>query len=218
MTITHLVLYTNHLQQQVQFYSQVLQLAAVSISDTAATYRTPGTTLTWHTGQAGAPYHFAFNIPANKATEAIAWLKQRVTLIPFEGKELVDFPNWNAESVYFYDADGNILEFIARKNLGNAVNEPFGPGQILNVSEVGLAVENIETTYNQLNQLSPLPVYWGNFNVFCAAGCEDGLFIIVDRHQKQWFPTLHAAHSANLNVYGDYNFSFSNGQIVPAAI
>lgn len=58
-------------------------------------------------------------------------------------EKVVEFPDWNAKSVYFYDAEENILEFIARYNLKTTTDEHvFGLHHILNVSEIAFSVED----------------------------------------------------------------------------
>ena len=64
-------------------------------------------------------------------------------LVDETGKDEFESKSWNSDSVYFKDAAGNVLEFIARHNLKNAVEEEFDSSQILNVSEIGLPSEDV---------------------------------------------------------------------------
>ncbi|MNL17020.1 hypothetical protein D3C87_1380890 [compost metagenome] len=65
-------------------------------------------------------YHFAFNIPENKLEEAIKWCADKIDLIMIENKRVIaNFETWNANAIYFYDNNGNLLEFIARHDLDN---------------------------------------------------------------------------------------------------
>ena len=72
-------------------------------------------------------YHIAFNIPENQIEAARDWLSQRATLIPHfqTGDTIIDWPAWNAHSVYFLDPAGNLLEVIARHALNTARNHRF---------------------------------------------------------------------------------------------
>lgn len=73
--------------------------------------------LNW-TGQ----YHFCFNIPENQFLQARAWLSKRIPLLKDEqGNDEFKSHSWNSTSLYFKDAAGNILEFIARHDQKNAV-------------------------------------------------------------------------------------------------
>lgn len=48
-----------------------------------------------------------------------------------------------SKSVYFHDAEENILEFISRYNLKDSTKDDFfDTKHILNVSEIGVAVED----------------------------------------------------------------------------
>lgn len=133
-------------------------------------------------------YHFAINIPENQITEAIAWLKPKVKLIEYEGSPLIDFPNWNAHSVYFYDPAGNIVELIARHNLNNSSNEPFSQKSFLNISEIGLPVENVKAFHDIISSNMGVELWSGNHETFAAIGDENGLLIVVTPH-RNWFPT-----------------------------
>ncbi len=53
----------------------------------------------------------------------------------------------------------------------------------------------------------------GDFEVFCAAGDENGLFIILNKEKRRWFPTDDIPHSSYFRVEGDYNIEFTNGKI-----
>src|ERR1044071_4210073 len=89
-------------------------------------------------------YHFAFNIPENQYHTAKNWISSRIPLLKDKtGKEDFASESWNSDSIYFLDASGNILEFIARHNLQNATDGSFDSSQILNVSEIGLPSENV---------------------------------------------------------------------------
>ena len=66
------------------------------------------------------------------------------------GKDDFDSTNWNSHSVYFKDAAGNVLEFIARRDLKNSVEGEFNSSHILNVSEIGLPSEDVIGLANEL--------------------------------------------------------------------
>ncbi|MDB5101372.1 MAG: hypothetical protein JWM80_5793 [Cyanobacteria bacterium RYN_339] len=135
---------------------------------------------------AAATYHFAFNIPENQLEEARQWLRARVPLVQHEGSEIVDFPNWNAHSVYFFDPAGNIVELIARHNLPNASRRVFGPEAFQEVSEVGLPVPAVAPVVDVLDAQWHQPLWWGNRETFAAVGDEQGLFIVVPEG-RTWY-------------------------------
>ncbi len=56
----------------------------------------------------------------------------------------------------------------------------------MGVSEIGMAVDNIGEIYDQLNAMNPLPIFDGNRDDFMAAGTEKGLFILLNKNERQW--------------------------------
>lgn len=194
MKIKTLLLYTADLQKQKDFYTEVLNLLLLKETSDSFTVQVGSSALTFQ-AHAEPPaekhyYHFAFNIPANQIKEGLAWLKNKgIEIIKDGDNEIIDFKNWNAEAVYFFDPAGNILELIARKKLDNASDQAFGAPSILNISEIGWPVENVRKTFDYVNAKYQMERYSGDLQRFCAAGDEEGLFILVDEAQKLWYPT-----------------------------
>ena len=104
------------------------------------------------------------------------------------GEEIVDFPVWNARSVYFYDADRNILEFIARRHCFSSETSNFTPNSIKGISEIGIATTEVKKVYDLLNSEIGIEKYTGDYEVFCAMGDDEGLFIVINKDKKTWFP------------------------------
>lgn len=211
MKIHSLKLNSSDLAGQTQFYSEVIGLELIKKSDSQATFRIGKSKLVLAQSDGFRPYHFAFNIPANREKEALKWLRDRVEILDFEGREIQDFDSWNAKAIYFYDTDRNIVEFIARKNLPNQSDDTFGSRSLLEISEIGMPVNDIEKAYDAINEIAKLKVYDGDFQRFCAIGDETGLFICIDKEKKTWFPTGEHAFSS------DFEIEFSeSGQLLKA--
>ncbi len=211
MKIHSLKLNSSDLAGQTQFYSEVIGLELIQKSDSQATFRIGKSKLVLAQSDGFRPYHFAFNIPANREKEALKWLRDRVEILDFEGREIQDFDSWNAKAIYFYDTDRNIVEFIARKNLPNQSDDTFGSRSLLEISEIGMPVNDIEKAYDAINEIAQLKVYDGDFQRFCAIGDETGLFICIDKEKKTWFPTGEHAFSS------DFEIEFSeSGQLLKA--
>jgi catechol-2,3-dioxygenase len=134
-------------------------------------------------------YHFAFNIPKNQFHAAKAWISKRIPLLHDEtGKNEFDSESWNSHSVYFKDTAGNVLEFIARHNLKNAVNGDFDSSQILNVSEIGLPSEDVIAFTNELCARLTLSVFKQEpSTTFTPVGDDHGLFILPIK-DRIWIP------------------------------
>jgi catechol-2,3-dioxygenase len=209
-----LVLFTSRLEEQLQFYSEKLGLPCVHNSSQEFSVQLGNSLLVYRERKNATPYHFAINIPANKIYEAAEWVRSRTDLLKNGNEELVDFRNWNAFSVYFHDVDQNIIEFIARKNLRNERNETFDSSHLLEISEIGVPVDNVEECYHSIHSIFSLPVYWGSTKeIFCAAGDEHGLFIIIDKTKKNWFPSNEKAYSSDFLLEAGKSLSFMNGKI-----
>ena len=201
MKIQQLILYTSNLAAQTHFYSKVLGLKILEQSEQKVVFEIGNSVLIFEKRSETKPYHFAINIPANKTAAALSWLKKRVSILKDGDSEIQNFDFWNAEAVYFYDADKNIVEFIARKNLKNASEKPFDETQLLEISEIGLGVNDIAKVFDFLNNNCQLLIYSGSLERFCAIGSENALFICINRNKKKtWFPTDDAIFVADFNV------------------
>ncbi|MEM6348202.1 MAG: VOC family protein [Bacteroidota bacterium] len=212
MHIKALTLYTSQIEKQCRFYGEVLGLQVRQVSDGSYRFRLGETFVRLQAAPNAQPYHFAINIPHNQSKAALAWLKERVEVLTFEGHEIQDFSNWQADAIYFYDEDQNIVELIARRTLANASEDTFGPHSMLEVSEIGMPTLNIEAKYHLILAQLGLPIYDGSFERFCAIGDEHGLFICIDKSKKKWFPTNDEAWSANFEALidnGAHTFSVS---------
>ena len=190
MNIAYLKLITKDLQKQYEFYANVLGLS-VHRSSTNMEVQAGTTTLAFTQAEPGfdGAYHFAFNIPENQLPAAIEWSSSRFPLLHDEtGKKIFGSKSWNSDSVYFKDAAGNILEFIARHEMNNAHQGNFDSAQILNVSEIGLPSENVIEWANQLCAKLGLSVFRQEPNeTFTPVGDNDGLFILPIK-DRIWMP------------------------------
>jgi len=181
MKITYLELPTKDLHAQRDFYAEVLELPA-ELNSSDLVVRAGNTDLLFTQATPGfdGAYHFAFNIPENQFDAAKAWISRHLKLVHDEGgKDEFGSESWNSDSVYFRDAAGNILEFIARHNLKNAVDEDFNSGQILQVSEIGLPSEDVLGLANELCTRLNLSAFRQPPNeTFTPVGDDRGLFIL----------------------------------------
>lgn len=190
MKFLEVELCTPRLNEQKEFYSDTLGMQTDFNTPVSFTAHAGATLLKFTESnlQEAPYYHFAFNIPENQLNDAIKWLGNRVKLIEYEGSPVIDFPNWNAHSVYFYDPAGNIVELIARHNLKNSSNEPFSAASLLSISEIGLPVESVKDFINLAEDKLNERLWWGNHEAFAAIGNEEGLLIAVTT-ERNWFPT-----------------------------
>ncbi|WP_249870057.1 VOC family protein [Oceanobacillus saliphilus] len=134
-------------------------------------------------------YHFAFNIFANKFIEAKSWVKGRVELNVRDGKDEADFSHLPAHALYFYDPAGNIVEFISRHSISEEGEEPFSIEGVLNISEIGLTVDDAINAGNKLIDIGinerdnqPLSSRYLNF----MGEKSKGIFIILNQPEREW--------------------------------
>jgi catechol-2,3-dioxygenase len=207
MRIHQLSIATDKLDEQLEFYSQVLGLPVLEQTSASLTLQVGASRLTFEPAKPGARpfYHFAFNIPSNQLGEAKVWAERRVKLIQDRhGADTFRSENWDAHQFYFYDPAGNILELIARHTLNNRSDTPFSPSSLLNLSEIVIVCDDVPATVRRLQGRTGAPLYRTELNdSFVPLGDEHGLFILV-RRSRVWFPdTGKAAEPAPFRI----NFS-----------
>ena len=208
MYITHLELATKDLHAQKEFYAKILELP-VELSANRLEVKAGATALVFVPAASDfeGAYHFAFNIPENQIRAAKEWLSTKVDLLRDENRlDEFDFSNWNAHSIYFKDAAGNILEFIARHDLKNTVQGGFAGSQVLNVSEIGLPSEDVIAFAKEICSQLNLSVFRGEpGETFTPVGDGNGLLIlpIVNRI---WYPNTGVpARLLPIRVQGESN-------------
>ncbi len=140
-----------------------------------------------------SPQHFAIRIPSASYADALAWLGERVELLTGEdGRPAFAFPDWNADSAYFADPDGNIVELIAHHDLPEPYAPPFGPSALLGICEAGMPVDDVGAFLDELERRTGGRRWSGNRETFAAAGTKSGSLIVVQRG-RVWYPTEAAA-------------------------
>jgi catechol-2,3-dioxygenase len=190
MNITYVEISSKDLPAQRDFYANILELPATL--DSAVLEVQAGKTVLRFTqapSEFNGAYHFAFNIPENQYQAAKQWITARAPLLRDKtGKEDFESQSWTSTSLYFLDAAGNVLEFIARHNLENAATGAFHASQILNVSEIGLPSEDVVTLANQLCTQLGLSVFKQEPNEsFTPVGDDNGLLILPIK-DRIWMP------------------------------
>lgn len=218
MRFKQLTLNTKNLAKITAFYNTTLNLPITSSTDSHVTFSIGKSALTFMYHPNATPYHIAINIPCNQELEGLNWLKKRVAILPHFNNEIIDFKNWNAKAIYFHDSDNNVVEFIARKNLKNYAISPFGSSSLLEISEIGLPVKNIARIFQFLNLNYNQQIYFGDFNAFCAIGDEHGLFIVINEHKKNWFPTNDIAITSDFNTTIAINHTLHHLEFINGAL
>ena len=150
--INELKLKTNQLRDLKNFYGELLGFSCKEIGDKQLMIQIGESKLIFEqTSAYGEPYyHVAINIPHNQFQEAKKWIQQYVSLQVEDGEDEAYFQNLQADSLYFLDPAGNIMEFIARHELKNDRFAAFTADTCLGISEVGIPTEHVIDTAEKL--------------------------------------------------------------------
>ncbi len=208
MHILKLEILSNDLDKTAAFYNQTLGLPVTAKNGTGISFSAGATELCFKLTTSQRPvYHVAFNIPHNLLSEALAWMEKKVEIIDAEpGTKIADFINWNAKSFYFFDYNGNILEFIARHNLPNQSPAAFDTNAIECVSEIGLAADDVAATCNEIMAAYDIPVFSMQPRLpnFIAMGNDHGL-LILSKVNRNWHLTQSPAQKHYTKVLVSHN-------------
>lgn len=213
MKITELTLAAPHPDEMKKFYNGALGFKEIEAgSDTDGfSFQAGHTRVNFIPGDRDAKYHFAFNIKPDQLNDAVKWINScgvELVFSPEDKGVIVDFLNWWAKSIYFFDPAGNIVELIARGGIGAAGNAPaFSSDSIVGISEIGIVTDDvvsmrewIETTHG-INAFSR----HSNTDQFSALGDDHGLILIVTTG-RNWFmgnfPAEHYPVSVTCDVEG----------------
>ena len=209
MKITALTLETSNLHNIVHFYQHTLGLTLTAQTQNEVHFQAGDTKLIFQEKKdSPAFYHLAFNIATNHLAQAIAWAEaHNLELLPSPKAEVITyFDAWKAQSIYFWDLNGNLLEFIAREDIQTVLDQPFTPKEMLNISEIGIVTtqpmqtaEGImqQTGLQYFDKAQPLPE-------FCAIGDDEGLLIFVTP-ERNWYPTAIKAQPGNAAIQLEVN-------------
>lgn len=202
MNIHELTLYSNNLKEQSDFYAHTLGFEIIHETESKLSFQIGDSILSFeYETEPKEQYHFAFNIPSNKEEDALRWLKDRLEILKDGESEIQYFDFWDANAIYFYDNDRNIVEFIARKTLNKESSEEFNSKGVLNICEIGIPTSNMADLREKLIDQLSIPQYSGDNSRFCSIGDEEGLFICLDKEIKDfWYPTNEKTYSVDFEI------------------
>jgi hypothetical protein len=176
------------------FYATTLGLGAAVEEGHAI-----GATMLVFEPHTGTPfYHFAILLPGDRFTAAETWVRQRVELLG----DSVHFAAWRADSLYFHDPAGSIVELIAHDGKAeNGRHGEFSPAEFIGLSEIGL-VGDVASITADLARLE-LDVFAGGGTDLAFLGEPTGT-VIVAAIGRGWLPLDRPAetHPVHLTVAG----------------
>lgn len=190
--IKELILYTVDIEKTFDFYSKKLKFKVFEYNNFSfKIFITKNNTITFKTTDKLLNlYHLAFNIPNNK----IEWNKEYyegvLSWIEYNNKKIIDLVCWGERSLYFYDNNGNILEFITRED-----------NVEMTIGEIGIPMNNILMKRDKIKEILNLSFYKENCmnSNFFSLGSNKGILIFVEEG-KTWFPTSIKAHFCEMEI------------------
>lgn len=180
-------LYTNNIKALRRFYVNILELEMTESTAEQFTVRIGESHLTFKHSEQPAFYHFAINIPGNQFSMMKYWMVDRVTLNREEGRDEVYFQSFDADSMYFEDPVGNIVELIGRRKrdlFGDLTKESF-----LSLSEIGLVTPHVAEVGDQLQNIG-LPLRGGTEvdpDTLNFLGRGDTFIVLVPQARRWYF-------------------------------
>ncbi|KGO86783.1 hypothetical protein Q765_09150 [Flavobacterium rivuli WB 3.3-2 = DSM 21788] len=203
MQIIELELLSDNLTETEKFYKKILGLEPYMREDKTRIFFTVGATkLIFRKSDNLKPvYHFAIDVPTNRFFDAHDFIKTLTPIVPAEGDDIANFVNWDAKSFYFYDNNGNILEFITRYPNKEYYREAFSYKCYVGISEIGLVTNNVPELANILKDEYGVSIFkrQPRSDNFTVSGDDTGLFIIVQK-DRDWFPTTIKAKAFSTRV------------------
>lgn len=198
MKILELDLLSDNINETELFYNKIIGLETISKNNSSISFEAGSTKLTFRISKNIKPvYHFAFDIPNNKLIEAFLLIENKTEILDvISPDKIANFYNWNAKSFYFYDNNGNILEFIARYDLDTASEKSFDGSSIVSISEIGFVSKNVSQLSDEICEKYGLSVFskQPKLDKFIVLGTDAGLFILVEEN-RDWYPTDKKAKS-----------------------
>lgn len=181
MNILETALLASDLEPIKRFYKDTLGLSVATETEERVSFQAGASWLTFERSAdvANPYYHFAFNVSTSRMETAIEWLEAKGVAVRFvRGSRIVHSESWNSDSVYFGDPAGNVVELIARHSLPGGSSEPFHPGHVLGISEIGLPADDVPALSAYLKDVTGVDVYRREDDSFAPLGDEEGLFIL----------------------------------------
>ncbi len=204
MKILELELLSDNITETESFYKEVLGLEPyLKENGTLLFYQIGYTKLIFRKSENVNPiYHFAIDVPNNRFDEGHYYMKGRVDIIPVHGgSNIADFRNWHARSFYFYDNNGNIVEFITRYENDTSSDISFSHKSYLSISEIGLVTRKVPDFADMFIAKFGIPVFHRQPRAerFTVLGDDEGLFILAEKG-REWYPVKVKAHSYHTRV------------------
>ncbi|KAA0547158.1 VOC family protein [Bacillus sp. BGMRC 2118] len=177
MEILKIKLCTLNIKEMKAFYTEVLEMELIEVSEKHFTVRAGNSKIEFHLSETLPSYHFA--VRTNIAYLTYIFNKVSKT---HKDKVLCDIQGfesgyWKGKQVYFHDPDGNIVEIIEQQ---------VRCDEWYDVCEIGMPAGDVEQLAMELKELpNKNKPESESFQFF---GDETGNFVLV-KESRGWFPT-----------------------------
>ena len=218
MEIRELKIYSSNIDEQEQFYKNILGFKCSRVNSNTLEIQSGDTKLILEKSKKIFFYHFAFLIPTGTLDSAINFLEQRsIDLLPLNENKIILFNSGRA--IYFYDRDGNIAEFIERPLLTYPTGNKFSIKSIIKLNEIGLPVADPQNmTQTLTGKFNILPGIDSPYSErFCWVGDHNGAIIVI-KEGRNWLPTQKPGIRNDFTIrYSDqgidHNLKFEDNKI-----
>ena len=218
MEIKKLTLFSKNINEQEHFYGKILGFPVERISETKLMVNTKENVLLFKKTDNNFCYHFAFLINTGSLESSMNFLKERsINLLPYQESEIIYFNS--GRSIYFFDHDGNIAEFIERPTLPYETANDFSIENVIKVNEIGLPVKDTIKMAKYISKdLGISPVNKNDFSeTFCWVGDFNGVIIVV-KEGRNWLPTNIPGTSNDFDIIFsekgvEKNIGFKNNKV-----
>ncbi|KIL49099.1 VOC family protein [Jeotgalibacillus campisalis] len=193
MEISKVEIFTSDLARLKVFYSETLGFSIIEQEPERFSVKAGKSELMFKKGNGKPLYHFAFNIPSAAFYPAKEWARDKVGLNKENGEDEVYFRAFDADSFYFEDPCGNVIEFIGRTGNNGESCETFSVDQLLNISEINLTTDDVLEAAEQLQKEGILAenktIHPQELN-FVGDG---EAFILLGPPERTWYFSSHQA-------------------------
>lgn len=107
----------------------------------------------------------------------------------WDGQDEVHFTQLPARAIYFDDPSGNVVEFISRYSMKTNQTESFSIKSVLNISEIGVTVNDVYSAAESLNIVGVTERDNGDIrkhNLNFMGNRKNGVFIILNEPGRRW--------------------------------
>src|SRR5690625_827779 len=181
------LLYTNPLTELRRFYMNILELNITDETEDSFSVDIGTSKLTFRLSDKQCFYHYAINIPGNQFSMLKHRIKERIPLNRERGIDEVYFSSFDADSMYFEDPAGNIIELIGRRKR-DLFGDPTFAESFFNISEVGIVSAHLDDLSEEFQDIGlPLrgtEISYHSINLFCR---EESFIVLVPPRRKWYF-------------------------------